>query len=81
MMTDGNDNYNARTPRKQKGRGHGIIAFNLGLEEPWLLDTGWRRDGGGEPEQIRAAGTKSFLDVLNVSEPRDYPWDLSKIWW
>ena len=64
MVTDGDYNDNARTPRKQ--RGHGIITFNLGLEEPGLLDTGRRRDGGGEPEQIRAAGTKSFLDVLGV---------------
>jgi len=64
MVTDGDYNDNARTPRKQ--RGHGIITFNLGLEEPGLLDTGRRRDGGGEPEQIRAAGTKSFLNVLSV---------------
>ena len=62
MMRDGNDNYAMQT----KGRGHGIKAFNLGLEEPGLLDPGRRRDGGGEPEQVCAAGTKSFLDVLSV---------------
>jgi len=36
-------------------RGAHVGKVALGLEEPGLLDTGRRRDGGGEPEQIRAA--------------------------
>jgi len=36
-------------------RGAHVGKVALGLEEPGLLDPGRRRDGGREPEQVRAA--------------------------